>query len=663
MPGIKEKSSERLIVKKAGNFHLRCRIGFFLFCVFFSNILRAEVKVRASVDRNQLSVGETFTLQVSVSSNQSVQADGDFSPKIEKVRQLHSWVNHQSRSSVFNRGKTVNFKTLHSTHYNFQYETMEKGQLVIGPIAVRVKNRTYFTEKIIIDVRSGNMRGSKKSRDQRSSGKSRSQDPSGSGFPNPGNVFRKLEEQFDSLFNSPFGGSKPFGPPPFGGMLNDGPRKPEDAFFILARADKTEAFKGEQVLVSWSLYTRGRVRDIDTLKYPTLKGFWKEDIHLTTRLEYEEEMVEGIPYNKALLASYALFPIEEGPAVIDSYRAKATIMGFNLRNFQATKSSKEIPIVIKPLPAEGRPAHFSGGVGKFEMTVETPNKSIITHQPFSLKVRFEGQGNAKFIELPKLPIGSDLDIYDIKNESRFFRNGQSFKEFDILLIPRQAGETMIGEMRTSYFSPEKEEYISINSKPIRLTVLPGVKQNSMGEERLKSETKKKTLPGIAMEWNPEFEPENPYLFVWIFIGILLVMILLAKWVIDAGLLVKKISLEDIIERRFHGMEPLLVKSRWRELGIEVTNTVYHVMGHVSGQRGAGEELEGVLAKIAPSVRREIEEPLRKSMDFFGLLGFGPKSFVHEFKDSEQVKTKLNELKKLLFKASRLMKGLDDIDKT
>ena len=77
------------------------------------------------------------------------------------------------------------------------------------------------------------------------------------------------------------------------------------------------------------------------------------------------------------------------------------------------------------------------------MTVEAPNKSVITHQPFTLRVRFEGRGNAKFIELPKLPIGSDLEIYDIKNESRFFKNSQSFKDFEILLIPRQAGRLLL----------------------------------------------------------------------------------------------------------------------------------------------------------------------------------------------------------------------------
>lgn len=627
----------------------------FAFFTLFSFSLQAEVLVKASVDRHQLSVGETFTLHVTLTSNQSVRADTPPMPIIKKVRKLHSWISQQTQSSVFNNGKKVNFKNVYITHYNFQYEVKKKGQVVIDPIEVKVKKKVHLTGKIVINVIPAR-KMVKKSQVQKSP-KSRSR---GLQFPNSGDLFDQLEEQFNSFFKSPFGKSKPFGsfPSPF----NNGPRNPEDAFFIVARTDKKEVFKGEQLLVSWYIYTQGRVRDIDTLKYPTLKGFWKEDIYLTTHLKYEQEMIQGILYNRALLASYALFPIEEGSAVIDSYRAKVTISGFNLRNFHATKRSKEIPVVIKPLPTEGRPSHFSGGVGRFQMTVETSGKSIVTHQPFSLKVRFDGHGNAKFIELPKLPIGSDLEIYDIKNESKFFKNGQSFKEFEILLIPRQAGEIVIGELRTSYFDPEKKEYVSINSKPIRLTVFQGAKQGSIGEERLKSKAKKKILPGIAMEWNPDFEPKPSYFFVWIFVGVLGIMILLAKGAIDFGFFIRKVSLDEIIQRRFSRMETFLTQSRWKDLGIEATNTVYYVMGRISGQRGASEEIDGVLAKIAPSVRREIEEPLRKLMDFFGLLGFGPKSFVREFKDSKQVTIKLGELKKLLLRANQLMKGLDESDK-
>ena len=610
------------------------------------------------MDHNRLSVGQVFTFQISVNSEKATSATAPPSPpKIKGVKQIHFWQNQETQTSINNTGGRVRFKTVHQTNYNFQYEAVKEGESVIEPFPVKVENKDYWTGRIVIKILP---RDSKQSLDQsKGSGKTRSKGFRFK-FSNPNDVFDKIEEQFDSFFKSPFGSGFPGSP--LKDSLSNGPQSSEDAFLIKVEADKKEAYKGEQVLVSWSLYTQGRVRDIDTLKYPTLKGFWKEDIHLATHLNYEKEVVNGVSYNKALLASYALFPIDEGQAFIDPYQAKATIMGFNLKNFQTVKSSEQISILIKPLPLEGRPSHFSGGVGNFQMSVGVSDRSVVTNQPFSLKVRFEGMGNAKFIELPELPIGSDLEIYDIKNESQFFKNGQSFKEFEILLIPRQRGETMIGEIRTSYFDPKKEEYVSMNSKLIRLTVLQGMESNSMGEERLRSETNKKNLPGISMEWNPDFKPGSIPLFIWFFAGFAGLMVLLAKWSIDMGFFVKEVSLEEIINKRFVRLKILLANKRWRELGIEATNTLYYVMGHLSGQKGAGEEIEGVLAQISPSIRREIEEPIRKLMDFFNLLGFGPKSFVHDFRDAKLAGSNLEKLKDILVKACWLMKDSEDMDK-
>ena len=236
-----------------------------------------------------------------------------------------------------------------------------------------------------------------------------------------------------------------------------------------------------------------------------------------------------------------------------------------------------------------------------------------------------------------------------------------FKEFEILLVPRRSGEIMIGELRTSYFDPEKREYISMNSKPIRLQVLPGVKQTSIGEERLKSGEKKKILPAIAMEWNPEFKPRSSFLFIWIFVGIVALVVLAVKLAFGLGLFIKSVSLEEIIETRFHRLNQLAEEGSWRPLGIETVNTVYQVMGHVSGEGGVSEEIEKALSRMTPSLRREMEEPMRKSIEFFGLLGFGPQSYVRDFKDKEEAKGKIDELKEFLLKASRWDKGGDEFE--
>jgi hypothetical protein len=38
-----------------------------------------------------------------------------------------------------------------------------------------------------------------------------------------------------------------------------------------------------------------------------------------------------------------------------------------------------------------------------------------------------------------LSLPSTLEVYDTKNEAKFFKEGTSFKEFELILIPRQPG--------------------------------------------------------------------------------------------------------------------------------------------------------------------------------------------------------------------------------
>ncbi|MCB0378123.1 MAG: protein BatD [Bdellovibrionales bacterium] len=631
---------------KTGNFWL------FLALMFLPNISFADVTVQSTVDRNQMAVGDTFTLQVKVSSDQAVPVNEPSLPVISGVQLIHKWVSNQTQSQVVSTPQGIDFKTVQTKVFNYQFAVSRDGEIRIDPISVQVGGSEYITKEIALEVAKSGAQVAQQPRPRQKPPQAEPSQP----FDFPDDPVDSIEERFNQLLQRHFGGGAGGGIS--GGFMTE-PRNAKEAFFILAEVDKTEAYKGEQILASWYLYTRGRVRDIDTLKYPTLKGFWKEDIQIATHLNFEQDVINGIAYNRALLASYALFPIEEGKATIDPYKAKATIVGgFGFgKGFSATKASDNIPILIKPLPTEGKPEDFTGAVGEFQMLVEVPNKSLVTHQPFSLKVRFEGKGNAKLIELPKLPISEKLEVYDIKNESQFFKNGQSFKEFEVLLIPREAGDLTIPPLVSSFFDPKKQKYVSLQSEAIHLQVLQGSKQASIGEERLKAEAR--ALPSLAGTWTPGFKASKPKANFWILAFALMLIVFVVRSFYELGYFEKNPDLKDLIRQRFNKVDKLLAAGDFRQLGIEVTNATYQVLGDLSGEGGANEEFEKILAKVAPSVRREIEAPLRKLLDYFGMLGFGPKSYVEKFNNSKEAQGKVKELEKLLFKAIRLNRGEQD----
>jgi hypothetical protein len=233
------------------------------------------------------------------------------------------------------------------------------------------------------------------------------------------------------------------------------PTNTEDIFFIHVDVDKRKVYQGEQVTVAWYLVTRGQIADIDTLKYPSLSGFWKEDIEVATRLNFQPEIINGIPYQKALLASYALFPIKVGTSKVDSYRAKCRVIGMSAfgqpLDQQVTKESPEINIEVMPLPEAGKPASFTGGVGEFTVSAQTDVATVKANNPITFKVRIEGRGNAKAIEFPPVTWPQGVTPYETKSEMKFFPNGRSFKQFETLLVPRAPGEIIIPSVSFGFF--------------------------------------------------------------------------------------------------------------------------------------------------------------------------------------------------------------------
>ena len=243
-----------------------------------------DIIVGAYADRNQVTVGEYFTLSVSVSSSQSVSTNGlDLSSLALKnfdIDRNNVSKSQQSRSVFDSQG----LKTTRTKIFHYQLVAQREGVHKIGPFEVAVSGTKYQTPIVEMKVVKA---GSRPPQDQRRKN-NRSPSP---GLP-------QLTQPFQKFF-----GHFPKG--------QGGPRRKAD-LFIRAEVDKKRVYVGEPIMVSWHIYTTGILREIDTLGYPSNKGFWKEDIYIASNLNFSNEVINGVPHRKALLASYALFPLKEG---------------------------------------------------------------------------------------------------------------------------------------------------------------------------------------------------------------------------------------------------------------------------------------------------------------------------------------------------------------
>jgi|SaaInlStandDraft_5_1057022.scaffolds.fasta_scaffold05496_3 hypothetical protein len=599
----------------------------------------AGISVEAIVDRTEMLEGDTFTLTIEVASSETKGVNEPRLPNMAEFDLLQTWRSSET-SSVYTNGKfQVNIKQ----KFNYTLSPKKKGKLTLPAFSVVVDSKAYNTKPIRLKVIASN----DKSGQNRVAKKAQKKQPSPFGF----DPFDNEEDIFSQLLKQR-------------SRLNKGfrtePVNPEHAFFIQLEVDKTSAYIGEQVTASWYLYTKNHISEIDTIKHPSLKGFWKEDIEMVTRLNFTNETINGVRYKKALLQSAALFPINAGKPLIDTYKAKCTVLignkfGFG-KSYSFTKASEEMKIQVLALPTLNQPQNYSGAVGLFRLSAKVEKPNVPVNQPISLKIRFEGRGNAKLIDLPKLDLPANLEFYDSQKESKFNKNGTSYTVFEVLLIPRSEGEVKIPSISVGLFDPVKKSYYSESTQEIVLNVTPEVDSGKLESSPLAGDAENKSVnpkePDLVLTWNePWFQiPTKIKALTWGGAYSILILFFIWRMKVEFGWGQQSQDLLDKTQKRLSLVRELLKKDQWREVGVEVTNTIYFVMGEITHVGGSDETFEKMLKKSPPSFRMGVGEELKTSLKHFETLGFAPDEVVGGMKDEKEIKKEFAKAEKIIVKA-------------
>lgn len=644
--------------------------------VLFSAVLATAagaINVQAVVDRNEVGVGDNFTVSVVVTSEDSVDVGDPRVPELKAFDLQNSWHSSGTSQRMMQTPQGMQFMVQRTDEFSYLLSAKQKGTYSVNSFEVVVNGKAYNTKPLTITVKD---RGSAPPTNQAGRRGGRRHIP---GFGNiPDDVLpdslNDEDDPFNALLRRAFqdeedtrGGGVPAQPDnrpeP---QLRTLPKNPNSAFFIQVEVDKLEVYEGEQVTVSWYIYTRGQMESLDRLKFPDLKGFWKEIIEEVPSIQFTEEIVNGVPYRKALLASHALFPIKSGTATIDEYKIKSRVRmpteGFGGlsygRPYEYTKSSEPVKITVKPLPVEGRPKDFSGAVGQFDVHASVENPTVLANQPFSLKLRVEGSGNAKLIELPAIDWPTGLEVYNTKSDAKFFKNGRSYKEFEILLIPRQEGEVKIPPITIGMFDPQQKKYLSRGTQEIVLKVEPNpngattptAKAGSVTAAPNPTAPSGPALPGLLLSWQKPTllsQASSPVAVAGLYLLVLFALGWKSKTELGWGR--RRQSLRDIVNKRYKKLETSLQKNDYRRVGAEMMNLFNLVLGSVSGQEASGLELERMLERVPPSLRREHGEELRRQYEAFQIMSFAPENMLGSYKESATVQKEVNAAKALLQK--------------
>jgi len=335
---------------------------------------------------------------------------------------------------------------------------------------------------------------------------------------------------------------------------------------------------------------------------------------------------------------------------------------------QLIKKSQELTIQVMDLPIENKPETFNGGVGQFRLSSKIDTQTIEANQPLTLTLRFEGKGNAKLINLPTLDLPPSLELYDKNSESKFFKSGKSFKEFKVLLVPREEGELSIPPMVFSAFNPETSEYYDMESKNFDIKVLkgkPGSKVTAVPLEVKKSTIKDEVYqPQLQKNWNhmkvSQLFQINKW--AWLIVYFLILGFLAYLYLREMGLTQRKKTIQKLIQSKFKSIDSLSSKEEnWRNVGAELTNMIYMCLGAVSDSGGAGYEFDKLLEMAPPSVKREMSDLITRKMKLCETISFAPDSVVGDLKSKKHIKEQVKQVNKLVIKLIDIGMGEADIE--
>ena len=226
-----------------------------------------------------------------------------------------------------------------------------------------------------------------------------------------------------------------------------------------------------------------------------------------------------------------------------------------------------------------------------------------------------------------------------------------------MLIPRRAGSFVLPAISASIFDPAQKKYVEKRTEPISIVVQPAAPGTAPAAPLALQGAEKKIDPQAAapvLDSQIRLGSSTPYLGYALAAGFVFAFGALAMRArIRLGWGRRKENSRRRLRARFKKIEPLLEKSDWRAVGREATNTVYWALGAASGQGGANVQIEKLLMRAPPSVRRELGDEIAKAMEKFQALAFAPEGAVGALKEQAALAALLKSTEELLLRAVAL----------
>ncbi|MGC2352176.1 MAG: BatD family protein [Candidatus Udaeobacter sp.] len=399
--------------------------------------------VTAVLSNSEIVVGETVELQIKVTG------PGDATPPEEiSIDGLEIHATGQSRQFEIH-----NFSTSSSVTYNYTILPLRAGKFTIPPQTVRAGGSLLRTPELTLNVADAPGRSS--------------------------------------------------GARPSRGTQSQSVRASDLVFAELVVPKKT-AYVGEIVPVQIRMGFDPRVRP-RLIEPPEItgQGFTAQKLQESGQIS---ETINGRPYDvvtyKTAIAAARAGKFEVGPV-----KARAQVLVPRARSAPRSRSrspfdlfdlndpfsdpffsnpfaqmgerrdveikSEPVALEVKPLPPNAPPS-FSGAIGNFTMTTDAKPNSVQVGDPITVTSAISGRGNFDRVNAPV--IEDERGWHKYPPSSKFKQDDEvgisGTKTFETVLSPNEKKQA-VPVLAFSYFDPVKEQYVTVRSEAIPISVQGG----------------------------------------------------------------------------------------------------------------------------------------------------------------------------------------------
>ena len=269
----------------------------------------------------------------------------------------------------------------------------------------------------------------------------------------------------------------------------------DEAVSVSLTPSKKSIYEGEQFYVTLGFHTYEHFEGgLQATDMSTGNDFIVHRGDLSTM---EFKPVEGARREMQASAKFAwLSPTKSGTLQIPPFKFKYTKRGepkiveekkqmggmsFHSQSIkqESTEAETQTPtvnITVKPLPAQGKPADFSGMVGDYKFSADFDRTNLKVGEALTLSINIKGDGTPGTITDPKLPDFSEFRSVPPENNISKKVTGNKVvttKDIKVFLYPKKKGTFEIPAINYSWFNPAKKKYETATAGPWTIEVEKG----------------------------------------------------------------------------------------------------------------------------------------------------------------------------------------------